>query len=80
MLAEEGYNHKMVNHDVEYVDQETVVHTKTIEGYWAIIKQQIRKHRGTQPHLLKFYLDEFVFRSSFEVVAKTIGKYWDPTM
>ena len=83
VLADEGYNHKMVNHEIEYVDQETNVHTNTMEGFWAIVKQQLRKHRGTHPHLLQFYLDEFVFRNtfmrnnhkrSFEVVAKTIGQ------
>lgn len=89
ILADEGYNHKMVNHEMEYVDQDTNVHTNTIEGYWAVIKQAIRKHRGTQPHLLQFYLDEFVFRNTFlrkkherswEVVAKTVGKYCDTSM
>ena len=89
ILAEEGYNHKMVNHEIEYVDQDTNVHTNTIERYWAVIKRAIGKHRGTQPHLLQLHLDEFVFRNMFmrkkherswEVAAKTVGKYWDPSM
>lgn len=88
ILIDEGYPHKMVNHEYEHVDQETGVHTNTIEGLWGVVKSKIKKLRGIHKHTLQYHLDEFVFRHSFiknhnrafELIAKSIGEQYDVSM
>ena len=88
ILMDEGYNHRMVNHEHFYVDPITGVHTNTIEGLWGVVKSKIKTLRGVYRHTLQWHLDEFVFRRSFiknhnqafELIAKAVGKYYDPSM
>lgn len=61
-LGREGYEHRRVNHSQGiYVDG--VVHTNTIEGFWALLKGGLSGvyHSVSTEHL-QSYLDEYVFR------------------
>ena len=61
-LAEEGYAHGTVNHAAkEYV--RGLVHTNTIESYWAQLKRSINgTHIWVSKKHLPKYLGEFEFR------------------
>jgi transposase len=62
ILADKGYSHVRVNHgdDVFVIGN---VHTNTIEGFWAQIKNSIRGvHHGVSPLYLQQYVNEYVFR------------------
>ena len=59
------YQHRKVNHrSKEYVKQEDIlVHTNTIEGYWSILKRQIDGiHHSVSPKHLQRYCNEASFR------------------
>ena len=61
----ELYNHKTVNHrQKQYVRQdEILVHTNNIEGYWNILKKQINGiHHSVSAKHLQRYCDESAFR------------------
>ena len=53
-----GYEHRTVNHSLNFVDPETNTHTNTIEGTWAGIKLGLpRRNRvleGIDEHLFEF--------------------------
>lgn len=63
-----GYNkaarilkHFTINHSRAYVDG--VIHTNTIESFWAIVKRGIvGQYHGVSAKYLDKYLDEFCFR------------------
>ncbi len=59
------YSHRTVNHKAkEYVKQEDIlVHTNSIEGYWNILKKQIDGiHHSVSPKHLQRYCNESAFR------------------
>ncbi len=53
--------HKIITHDYEYVNG--IIHTNTIESFWAIVKRGIigQYHKVSKKYLQK-YIDEFCFR------------------
>ena len=58
-----GFVHSTVNHQRNYVDPNTGVHTQNIERLWLDAKTKIMKTmRGTQRHLLQAHLDEYSWR------------------
>jgi transposase len=61
-LGGEGYTHRRVNHSERiYVDGD--VHTQTIEGFWALLKNGlIGVYHGVSTQHLQSYLDEYVYR------------------
>ncbi|MDR7417610.1 MAG: IS1595 family transposase [Armatimonadota bacterium] len=61
-LAKAGYRHKRVHHAAKvYVDGD--VHTNTIDGFWALVKNGISGiYRGVSSRHLQSYLDEYTFR------------------
>jgi len=61
-LEREGYIHRRVNHSERvYVDGD--VHTQTIEGFWALLKNGlIGVYHGVSTQHLQSYLDEYVWR------------------
>jgi transposase len=61
-LGREGYQHSRINHSERiYVSGD--VHTNTIEGFWALLKNGLRGvyHSVSDRHL-QSYVDEYVFR------------------
>lgn len=62
----EKYDHRKVNHrDKEYVrrEEDLLVHTNGIEGYWNILKKQIDGiHHSVSPKHLQRYCNESAFR------------------
>uniref|UniRef100_A0A0P4WJT7 ISXO2-like transposase domain-containing protein n=1 Tax=Scylla olivacea TaxID=85551 RepID=A0A0P4WJT7_SCYOL len=60
-----GYQHKTVNHSVNFVDRRTGVHTQTIESYWNRHKSYIKKMRGCKRDMLSSYLQEFMWHDRF---------------
>jgi len=61
-LSGMGYPHERVHHAAKvYVSGD--VHTNTIEGFWALVKDGIRGvHHAVSAKHLQGYLDEFSFR------------------
>ena len=61
-LSKMGYNHEMVLHGQQiYVIGN--VHTNTIEGFWALVKNGIRGvYHSVSPTYLQNYLNEYSFR------------------
>jgi transposase-like protein len=61
-LKDMGYYHHRILHSAEiYVFG--IVHTNTIEGFWAQIKNSVRGvHHGVSPLYLQQYVNEYVFR------------------
>lgn len=64
-VAQLGYQHGMVNHSIEFVDNATGVHTNNVERYWALVKLKIKRVSGSSEALLPSYLDEFMWRERF---------------
>ncbi|MEX1276570.1 MAG: IS1595 family transposase [Bacteroidota bacterium] len=61
-LYREGFQHFTINHS-ERVYARGNVHTQTIEGFWALVKNGIRgTHHSVSRKWLQSYLDEFAFR------------------
>ncbi len=61
----ELYAHKTINHrQKQYVKQEEIlVHTNNIEGYWNILKKQINGiHHSVSGKHLQRYCNESAFR------------------
>ena len=54
--------HRTVNHSVSFADDETGVHTNSIEGKWAALKRKITL-RGRVKEMLPDYLFEQIWRS-----------------
>eukprot|EP01084_Bolivina_argentea_P026978 50148_1 len=71
VLAEAGYIHRMVNHSDYFIDEESGVHTSTIEGVWKWAKAAIQKKGGCKDHQLQEKLDEFAFRKTYLGNSKT---------
>ena len=61
-LKKEGYDHRRVHHAAKvYVDGD--VHTNTIDGFWALLKNGISGvYHGVSAKWLQSYLDEYTFR------------------
>ena len=65
-LNQNGYNHAMVNHSVEFVSDEGVC-TNTIESLWSEIKAGLKIRRGFGKAQVEGYLDEFMYRRQFKL-------------
>lgn len=61
-LKKAGYEHRRVNHTARvYVEGD--VHTSTIDGFWAHLKNGLRGvYHGVSAKWLQAYLDKYVFR------------------
>lgn len=60
------YQHRTVNHSLNYVDPNDGVHTQAIEGYWSKIKTQWKAMRGSKSECgLGSYLDDRIWRDRF---------------
>jgi transposase-like protein len=63
-LGAEGYEHKVVNHAIEYVNGN--VHTNTIENFWSLLKRSLHgTYVSVEPFHLFRYLDEQAFRYNY---------------
>jgi transposase-like protein len=61
-LGKAGYQHSRINHS-EKVYVHGDVHTQTIEGFWALLKNGLRGvYHGVGTQHLQSYLDEYTFR------------------
>jgi transposase-like protein len=55
------YDHKVIDHAVQYVDGR--IHTNTLENFWALVKRQLHgTYISVEPYHLYRYLDEQMFR------------------
>ncbi len=58
---DEQYNHKVINHGIEYVRGQ--IHTNGIENFWSLLKRTIKgTYVSVEPFHLGRYLDEQTFR------------------
>ena len=86
-LGEAGFRHEVVNHSLEFVDQDTGAHTQTVEGAWGMCKLEINTHKGIQKEQLPTFLHRWCFRRNFctkknieshyEIITKAIATYWN---
>ena len=62
LLGAFGYKHSRIHHTQKvYVMGD--VHTNTVEGFWAMVKNGISGvHHGVSRRWLQSYLDEYAFR------------------
>ncbi|KCZ80204.1 hypothetical protein H312_02384, partial [Anncaliia algerae PRA339] len=60
-IKKEFASHKTINHSVTFVDFINNVHTNTIEGNWAGIKQSLPVQYRTKDRILK-YLIRFILK------------------
>jgi len=74
-LGREGYTHRRINH-TERVYVSGDVHTQTIEGFWALLKNGLTGvyHSVSTEHL-QAYLDEYVFRYNNRGIAGHRGMF-----
>ena len=66
-LSSLGYTHQTVNHSRNFVDPGTGAHTNSIEGYWSVVKRQMRRQgvMNTTNDLFPTYLLESLWRKRF---------------
>jgi len=58
---ESDYQHSVINHAVEYVNEN--VHTNTMENFWSLLKRGLHgTYISVEPYHLFRYLDEQAFR------------------
>ena len=58
---EAEYEHKVINHVIEYVKGE--IHTNSMENYWSLVKRSLSgTYISIEPYHLFRYLDEQTFR------------------
>ena len=80
-LEKHGYEHRTVNHSVEFVNDDGD-HTNKIEGHWRQAKCKLPKF-GVRKHLFSTYLAEFIWRylhrgeDLFAVFLSDVKKVYD---
>ncbi|MEW8542877.1 MAG: transposase [Candidatus Thiodiazotropha sp.] len=60
-LSEEGFQHLMVNHSVNFVDPESEAHTNMIKSTWRALKKSLTKH-GAVKSLYDSYFSQYCVR------------------
>ena len=55
-------SHSTVNHQINFVDPVSGVHTQHVESYWNRSKTKLKRMKGCHAHQLPSYLDEFMWR------------------
>jgi len=71
------YRHVSINHSLYFVDpNDPTVHTQTIEGFWSIAKAKYRSMRGTSLKLFPTYLDELMWRRTYNDNPFMEMLYW----
>ena len=60
-----NYTYATVNHNENFVDPATGVHTQAIESYWAKVKLKFKAMKGVSSEQLPSYLDERMWRDRF---------------
>ena len=61
-LSEIGYRHYIVNHSLDSFVWGGIVHTNTIEGFWAHLRRIYAIYHTISKDHLQHYVDEAVFR------------------
>jgi len=64
-LGNNGYEHRRVIHEENFVDPQTGVHTQGVEAYWSRAKHKIKAVYGSRLSLVPSYIDEFLWRERF---------------
>jgi len=62
-VAQQGYHHEVVNHNENFVDPTTGVHTDNVKSRWAACKAMLKHCFSVHHQYLPDYLDEHVWRS-----------------
>ena len=66
-LVEEGYDHEMVSHSIEFVS-DTGIHTNNIESRWNAVKKLLPRY-GMRKALYDSYFKEYCVRRKYLNVA-----------
>lgn len=74
-------NHEVVNHNLNFVDPVSGVHTQFVESYWAKQKYRQKKMKGIEGSLMTEYLSTFMWwdnicRKNFQAVVDLIKCYY----
>lgn len=62
LSANNKFEYYSVNHNLYFVDPETLAHTQNIESYWAVAKLKFKKQKGVYGNLIQEYLYELMFK------------------
>lgn len=65
-LDQEGYEHRTVCHNENYVNPVDGTHTNIIENFWSHLKTKIRHLYGVPNDQLGAHLDEYIFRWNYK--------------
>lgn len=65
-LNQEGFEHRTVCHNDNYVDPVDGTHTNAIENFWSHLKIKVCKLYGVQNQNLGAHLDEHIFRWNYK--------------
>ncbi|CAH8855940.1 unnamed protein product [Trichobilharzia szidati] len=76
-LSNLGYIHEVVNHTTGFINPFTGTHTNSIESFWSHLKKRIRSVNGSRNPMIYSYLDEFMYRTWFNMTLKTPMSNWD---
>ena len=63
-LDEEGYLHLIVNHSIQFKDNETGACTNTIEATWGAVKRSLPRY-GTKKDMYDTYFAEYCIRKQY---------------
>ena len=83
ILGRLGYNHRTVNHTVEYVAFDGT-HTNNIENLWVNMKSKFKSMRGTRESTMALHIDEFQYRWNrkkdgdiFELFIEDVARFYN---
>lgn len=66
-----GFEHRTVNHSINFVDKITGVHTQNVESLWCQSKQIIKQMKGIRSEQLPSLLNEYIWRSNYRENLKS---------
>jgi hypothetical protein len=68
-----NFEHVVVNHQKGFRNEQGHT-TNTIEGFWALLKYDIKKRKGISRNILSIYVFEFMFRRKY--IKNSEPKTW----
>lgn len=66
IFENKNITHKVVNHNVNFVDPNTGVNTQRIECLWSNLKKFLRRKSYKNSEYIEQYIAEFIFKRTFK--------------
>jgi len=80
-----GFPHETVIHSRNFVDPDTLAHTKTVKRLWKSAKERNKRQCGTNRGMMDSYMAEFLWRHAlngrnpFDVILEDIAAFFPLT-